>query len=251
MASSVPTSLNGLAIWRGRFSFDSLPKSSQGLTEHPDVVVPFTGNCVYPLRVIPCMLALLFAGVALQSAPPAYLPSEVQALPEIQRLGGHVQWVMENHKWELSLDFNGPVKDLDLVPVKNLSRLYALRVMDGTIKEASLRSLSELPDLHLLVVLAPITDDGLAAISGLRHLDKIDVTGDLITGRGLAKMKALKDLRRLYLYRTKIRDADTAPLRDFKRLTVLDLPDTVSTQATNRLKAALPNTEIRRMGKSG
>lgn len=82
-----------------------------------------------------------------------------------------------------------------------------------------------------------VTDDDLALLRGLPHLQELDLTRTRITGAGLANLKDLKTLRKLYLTDTKVDDAGLAPLKDLKNLELVGLSGTsISDAAFDHLR---------------
>ncbi len=188
-------------------------------------------------------VTLLYAVMALLQAP-TLNAEETKIGQNLKPLGGNLQFVSTEDGWELSLDVNSCPKPFDFAAVKGLKRLAALRVMGGSIKEDSLKELVGCPKLNLLVlVVSGLTDKGMPHIGKLKGLTKLDVKGPL-TAQGLKHLKPLDALERLYLYNATLTDAQVTPLEDLKQLKLLYVPASVTEAAVERLRKALPKTNV-------
>lgn len=92
-----------------------------------------------------------------------------------------------------------------------------------------------------------VTDAGLAQLASLKRITWLDLHGTGVTDAGMEHVAKLTTLRRLDLSGTKVGDAGAALLAPLAELDSLDLTDTnVSDQGVARIRAALPNLEIKR-----
>lgn len=182
-----------------------------------------------------------------QVKPPQMTPSEAKTAAALRKAGGRTEWVQEDD-WNLCLDLQNKETRLDLKCIVGLKRLGALRIFGGGINESSLGHLSQLGRLKLLVLLTDgLSDSGLKKIGKISSLEKLDVKSHSLTAKGLHHLLGLRQLRRLYLYNTKLRDEQIGPLKMMNWLRVLDLPLTVTQDAVSELKKALPDTAIERI----
>jgi internalin A len=87
-----------------------------------------------------------------------------------------------------------------------------------------------------------VTDLGLAKLAALKKLRRIDLSGSAITAAGLKTLAALPQLERLSLWNVKgIDDAAVAQLAMLPNLATLDLSDTAVTDEALARLAKLPN----------
>jgi hypothetical protein len=77
-----------------------------------------------------------------------------------------------------------------------------------------------------------VTDADLVHLSGLPHLQELDLTRTRITGVGLVSIKDSTALRRLYLTDTKVDDSSIAHLKGMKALALIGLSGTRITDAS-------------------
>ncbi len=95
------------------------------------------------------------------------------------------------------------------------------------------------------------TDDDLKLLSALPHLESLDITGGAITAAGIAHLKGLVGLQRLYLHDLPITSDTLASLADLTKLDVLSLRNTqVDDEGLQRLKA-LTRLRVLNLAKTG
>lgn len=193
-------------------------------------------------------MPLLAICLGLISAQTPVLPSaQAKALEFVRQAGGVIAWVKEDDHQVLCIDYSLQGVTLDLAPLEALTPLYALRIMGPTVPASEFRHLRKLPDLGLLVVThSGVTDDGMREIGYLVHLDKLDVRGDKLSAKGLTYLSRLRRLKRLFLYGSKLKDADIKPLESLTWLDQLELPPTVSLPAVAALKKKLAHILVER-----
>jgi len=149
--------------------------------------------------------------------------------------------------------------------ITNLKDLYFNQVDISDRNLLDLRNLTGLTRLTLDYNQSKITDAGLVHLSGMTRLEWLDLTGCKITGRGLASLQEMKQLKRLCLgwtqvddigleviagfpkleslelHQTRVTDAGLVHLRDLKNLRKLSVIGTaVTPQAVDELKKAIP-----------
>jgi hypothetical protein len=127
----------------------------------------------------------------------------------------------------------------------------------------ALEVLSEVPDLRILdLTNTRVTDEGLARLAQCRLLNSLYIaniaygqrtgpagarldTEPLITGKGLARLKGLPNLRVVQLMGSPTTDEDLPSLECLKQLVLLDLRGTkVTDEGVARLRKALPGCKI-------
>ena len=192
------------------------------------------------MLILPVVLALVAQNSTLTAA-------QSTALEQVRKSGGDPAWVTEDGKEMLAIDFNGK-GEVNLAPLEVLTPVYAIRIMGPHLQTKQLNHLTKLPALGLLVITTQsgVDDEGMRIIGRLSHLDKLDVQGPKISATGLAYLSKLKKLKRLYLYGSKLKDSETAPLETLTWLDLLDLPKTVSPELVAKLQKKLPNTQVMR-----
>jgi hypothetical protein len=146
------------------------------------------------------------------------------------------------------VDFNQPIADEDLIPLKSIPKLVGLRILQGEVSDVGLNHLEGFQLLRTLVIRSTrITDAGLASICKLKGLVKLDLMKTRLSAKGLVHLKKLPSLKRLYLYGADLKGGDISPLESLRQLDTLDLPSTISDGVLRRLKERLPNTDVRRI----
>ena len=152
--------------------------------------------------------------------PGADQPARTFIFPAAQSLGMlHArEWNIEDAKAWKPL---GPARGEVSVPAGKVVKLV---IGQGETKD--LTPLSQLsPDAldSLILIGNDLTDAGLAAISGLTGLRRIEITSSKVTDAGLAALKGMSGLRELHLYGLSLTDEGLAALEDLKTLEVLEI----------------------------
>ena len=115
--------------------------------------------------------------------------------------------------------------------ITNLKDLYFNQVDVSDRNLLDLRNLTGLTSLTLHRNQSKITDAGLVHLSGMTRLEWLDLTGCKITGRGLASLKEMKQLKRLCLGWTQVDDVGLEVIAGFPQLEILELHQTRVTDA--------------------
>lgn len=90
-----------------------------------------------------------------------------------------------------------------------------LSLRGTSVTDEGLAALSLLPGLRRLDLAdTGVTDAGLAHVADLRALERLDLSGTRVTGEGLARLKALVSLEELRLAGTAVTDDAVAKLRE-------------------------------------
>jgi mono/diheme cytochrome c family protein len=90
-----------------------------------------------------------------------------------------------------------------------------------------------------------VTDGGLKALAGMKHLKELHLEGTAISDAGLDQLKGLAELEYINLYNTKVTDAGLAKLAVLTKLKAIYLWQSGVTKAgVAALKAKLPNAHI-------
>ena len=151
--------------------------------------------------------------------PPEPPDSEDRAVEELEKIGAKV----ERNK-------NGNVSAVSFVDIK--------------IEDGHLQLLEPLPFLSKLDLDGTnVTDEGLARLSGLRHLRQLILYDTKVTGSGLIALEELPRLQELYLNFTEVTDETIAQVVHLKNLTLLHLEGCAVTDKGARLLLELPFLE--------
>ncbi len=186
----------------------------------------------------------------LLQAPAELSREELRVKERIQPVGGTVAWVSPDSSesdapWMLSVDIENKGKAFDCTKIQSLKRLGALRILGGRTEGWSLSVLAQLPRLELLVVTGNgLADAELKRIGRCKVLTKLDIGGNQISAKGLA---AISPVRTLFLYNTKISDADLVPLGTMVFLDQLVLPVSVTPGGMQLLARQLPEKSVSRL----
>lgn len=90
-----------------------------------------------------------------------------------------------------------------------------------------------------------VTDGGLKALAGMKHLKELHLEGTAIGDAGLDQLKGLAELEYINLYNTKVTDAGLAKLAGLSKLNAIYLWQSGVTKAgVAALKAKLPKAHI-------
>lgn len=135
------------------------------------------------------------------------------------------------------LEFYGsPISSIgydNIGAIPNLRELYFNQVNVCDDNLACFKNLTNLTKLTLEnnSDRVQISDAGLVPLGGMTRLEWLNLTGSRVTGQGLASLKALKKLRRLYLGWTQVDDAGLEVIASFPHLEVMELHQTKITDA--------------------
>jgi len=147
------------------------------------------------------------------------------------------------------------ITDSGLQHLAALTGLRELAVGGNKLNEVGLQVLRSLPGLTHLDLsgrqrtdsglwFVSVTDLGLDTVASLVNLRELNLSGTLVSARGLAKLAGLKQLEKLDLHGAK-RVGDDAPLNSLPRLRWVDLKDTtVSAQGAAALRKQMPQATI-------
>ena len=106
------------------------------------------------------------------------------------------------------------------------SRIEQLHLYKSPLEDPVLVHLGRLPLKHLTLSDVPVTDDGLAHLTGLVGLYTLNLSSTRISDSGLAHLKGLVNCHTLSLAWTQISDDGLRHLAGMKRLTTLDVRGT-------------------------
>ena len=105
----------------------------------------------------------------------------------------------------------------DIEALEGMEKLRSLTLWGRRISLDAMKHLGRLSSLDYLCFggsdnSTPITDEGLACLGNLQRLDDLDLTGTKVTARGMKPLTTLKNLRRLALIDTRVREGDVREL---------------------------------------
>jgi serine/threonine protein kinase len=155
---------------------------------------------------------------------------------------------------------NAPIKETKPSPIST-DRRAALWVLDcggevvlkrqGRATADTVRSSSQLPKPRFDVVMIgleksqKVSNSGLSALSGLRELTELNLSGTPITDAAIARLRSLPHLQILTLCDTNISDRAVPDLASLDSLRNLNLQNTkITTNGVRQLKSALKNCDI-------
>ena len=145
---------------------------------------------------------------------------------------------------ELSFPFRA-VTDYGLQQIATFSELQSLYIgnCDNITDDglAELTALSKLRQLRLSSGAADFADAGLKHVAKLTKLRELNISGGQITGAGLAELRQLPDLERLYLYKSGVGDEDLSQFKDFGKLELLGLSSPYMSDAGLLRLAEMPH----------
>ncbi len=156
-------------------------------------------------------------------------------------------------EWALSVggqvDVNGEYRGLKALAdlPKEPFRLTRVVVLDNpAVGDQDLARLKDCPDLGWFSLRGtPITDIGLANLTGAKNLVEVSLAYTKVTDAGLARLKDCKQMTLLALDGTQVTDAGLAVVNTFPNLRRLTLKKTNVTAAKiEELRKALPNCRI-------
>ncbi|HRI44291.1 MAG TPA: hypothetical protein PLL78_06965 [Fimbriimonadaceae bacterium] len=172
-----------------------------------------------------------------------------RALDRVRAAGGAVRIEPPANKgYEIWIDFESPVEDVDLVPLRGLRRLTALRILGGGFGDAGVALITNVPDLWLLVLRSDrIGEKGVRSVAKITTLRKLDLIGPTLSRQSLAEIAKLPKLEQLYLYGAKLREADLQVLSGLRQIKTLMLPKSVSEKGIAELARRLPKASVTRL----
>jgi hypothetical protein len=131
---------------------------------------------------------------------------------------------------------------------RGAERLLRIRLTGTSFDDAGMARFGELTKLQQLALNGTrVTDASLFYVKDLRHLADLDLCSTAVTDEGLAHLAGLTNLEILYLVNTRVTDAGIDHLMKLERLKLIYLAGTqVGEAGIAKLKAALPNVEIRK-----
>jgi Leucine Rich repeat len=133
--------------------------------------------------------------------------------------------------WQLVL-IKSKVESLE--PIRGLTSLKNLQLVDACLDDEGLSSLANLSKLETLALSGKdekFGDDGLAHLAGLKSLDSLYLKDTKIGDAGLAHLAGLSKLETLNLDGTRVTDAGLTQLARLPKLKTLSLCRTVITDA--------------------
>ncbi len=137
-----------------------------------------------------------------------------------------------------------PVTDADLDPLKGLTGLEQLALVNTRVSGTGLKPFQGLRVLDLYGV-RQLDETGVASLQQLNNLEKLVVQKTPFSDRMVNNLKAMRRLAFLDLNETPISDAGLEELQELKSLRTVFLKKTRVTPAgVNRLKAALPSCTV-------
>jgi hypothetical protein len=127
--------------------------------------------------------------------------------------------------------------DRQLTHLQGLNQVKEIHLDRSSMTDAGMKHLQGLHGLETLTLGAThIGDEGLKYVAGLKNLRWLEFGGNRgITDKGLAAVRDLTRLRRLYAHRTGITDAGMAHLDRLTDMTMLMLPEGLTDEGIKHL----------------
>lgn len=142
------------------------------------------------------------------------------------------------------LDASGvPLIDSDLALLSRGSVRGVLILNDTAITDAGLVHLHRQPVQTLSLLNTRVSDAGVPTLAGVSNLNRLDLTGTSVTGRGFSRLSGLPHLTTLVFGRTPVDDTGLAEIVLCKNVRSLDLYATRVTDAGIGALAGLPHLE--------
>jgi internalin A len=166
----------------------------------------------------------------------ALLPSDPDALRQIERLGGKIRRDDGSSRRpvvEVDFDSASGFKDENIHLLKALEDLRVLNFNQAQITYVGMLELKELKNLTTLRLSAcsQISEAGLAEVGSLTNLTSLDLSYTPTTDAVLKDLHDLKHLQTLKLGGTQVTDAGLKDLAEFREITTLSLSGTTTTAA--------------------
>ena len=209
-------------------------------------------------------LVLFALPVVAQDAPPGVLSAITKANGEIFQRDGkivRVRFSCHSHVTDETLAQIATLTDLEelalvadeitdagLVHLLALPKLASLNLNNsGTLTDACVPTLVKLRGLRTLTLMrVDFTDAGVQQLAALQQLETLRLVRLPMTSAGLQVVQRMPNLRSLSLTQRPLSDADLAALEPCVHLTELYLGSCQASEpAISKLKAALPNTNVR------
>lgn len=139
----------------------------------------------------------------------------------------------EVHAVSFSGRHRGPrVTDADIRPLRDLTELRRLDLMQTDVTDSSLAWVARMPRLRVIWLMnKQLTDAGVAHLAGLTELEEIYLSDSQVTDTGLAHLRRMGRLRLLWLGNTQVTDTGLAHLAELGQLQRLNLVGTRVTGA--------------------
>jgi hypothetical protein len=187
------------------------------------------------------------------------------AISAISMRGGEANWDWSAQKWrhggETSVAFPTRIQitDADLEALPNLQHVVSLNLYGCVqISDDGLAVLARMPHLEFLDLSRPVdqnyfnakqktlTDKLLEHVKGLKNLRELHLAGATITDDGLKKLAGLQNLSVIDLTGTAVTKQGLRHLKGFRRLTILmlDSPE-IKEEDVAELLQANPTLEIK------
>jgi hypothetical protein len=139
------------------------------------------------------LLLLLCVGAACTKSTPS---STAENAKEAWR--NQIEAVRRGESTDIVMEL--PVDDEDLAQLEGLEQLEVLKLQQGKITDAGLKTLAKLPRLRQLVLRSsPITDEGAALLAGFPTLRIVNLPQSEIGDAGLEMLASLPELELLRL----------------------------------------------------
>jgi hypothetical protein len=208
----------------------------------------------YSLRSLLLLVLLVSLGMSWVAVRMKRAREQEQAVEEIAKVGGEVQYDYQDPQFRTSgdpfaeSDPPGPAWLRNVLGQNFFAAVVAVDFRRSSVNDAGLGHVERLMQLQTLDLSgAQITDAGLQHLKGLTQLKTLFLSGRKVTDAGLEHLRGLTQLQQLNLYDTQVTDAGLSHLKGLTQLQTLFLGGTkVTDEGVKRLEQALPNCFISR-----
>jgi hypothetical protein len=141
--------------------------------------------------------------------------TETQAIKQIEESGGRVVNISAaDNSREVSFYLSSkPIGDAQIAGLKSISNIIWLNLAGTEITDSGLQQISGLPLKKLHLERTKIGDEGLKHLKSASQLTYLNLYGTQVTDAGLEHIKSLPELKKLYVWKSKVTEAGIAAMQ--------------------------------------
>ena len=189
----------------------------------------------YSLRSLFLLVFLVSLGMSWVAVKMKTAREQKEAVEEIKKLGGYVQYDYESEQLRKRLPIAGPPGPVwlrNLLGEDFFATVVGVMFTSTSATDAGLAHLTGLTQLEWLTLGGTkVTDAGLEHLRALTQLQELALEDTKITDAGLEHLKGMTQLQTLYPNGTKVEDAGLEHLKGMTQLQTLYLNDTNANDA--------------------
>lgn len=204
----------------------------------------------FRLRTLLLLLAVLSGGFAWMGYAMRQATAQRDAVREIRKLGGGAYYDYQATEFPDRFNENlsppGPVWIREILGDDFFGSVVYVDLADCAATDRDLIWLQYLPYLKVLRLrMAPISDDGLAHLAGLKRMEELRLESTSITGRGFKHLQQLPRLEFLALRATEVNADGLKEIAIVPNLKYVDLSDTpLSQRDLAEFKQSRPDIDV-------